>query len=192
MKLILASKSLGRQNLLKVFKIPFIAVESRVDEEQIQDKDPIQLALKRAQAKAQAVWLRQKNKKDLIVLGADTVGFLGNWIFGKPANRGQAAAMLKKLSGQTHSYVSAFVLISQKGRKEGYDVSSVTFKKMNQKEIGFYLDRVSFTKLCAGFTIDNSPQTFVTATKGSIANIIGLPMEKLKFLLWEMNPGQSF
>jgi septum formation protein len=127
-RLILASGSLGRRTLLETLKISFEVVESSVNEEKIQDPDPVKLAVKRAEAKASAVVAEMQNENlkmendnakskierinnKVFVLGGDTVGFMGDWAFGKPKSREEAEEMMRKLSGKTHSYVSAFTII---------------------------------------------------------------------------------
>jgi len=201
-KLILASGSVGRKMLLESLKIPFEIMESSVDEEKIQDEDPIKLATLRAIAKAEEVakkiqgnWGNQGNggnEEKIIVIGADTVGFLDNppvgearWVFGKPKSREEAEEMMRKLSGKTHKYVSAHAIIkletlnSEFEKISGYDVSSVTFRRLSAIDIKTYLDRVEFLKLCGAFKINDSPQDFVTRVEGSISNIIGLSLEKI-------------
>lgn len=219
-KLILASGSNGRRALLESLKISFEIFESDVDEEKIVSRDPIELAVLRARAKARAVAkrilnleLKIKNSEDVLVLGADTVGFLDDWIFGKPKSRKEAEGMMRRLSGKTHCYVSAHCLIKisnfelknknekkvtskndEVGKKDhkidlleivDHDVSFVTFRKLTNEDIKFYLDRVEFLKLCGTFKINDSPQNFVVGTKGSISNIIGLSLEKVVPVLKE-------
>lgn len=197
MKIILASGSLGRRKLLESLGLKFEVMESNVDEEKIVDRDPVKMAVKRATAKAEEVAERVRgNKGDtgdkgdkgkIIIIGADTVGFQGSWVFNKPKSREEAEEMLNRLSGKTHKYVSAHYLITTKkvigsellSKIVGYDVSSVTFRKLTKADIDFYLDHVEYLKLCGAFKIMASPQNFVTKTEGSISNIIGLSLEKL-------------
>lgn len=213
MKIILASASLGRRKLLESLGIKFEVMEPNVDEEKIVDRDPVKMAIARAVAKAQNVYdLIRKNEK-ILIIGADTVGFMDDWVFNKPKSREEAEEMLARLSGKTHKYVSAHSIIKFKlennnlisniqlprptsnfqplTSKHGldfeyitdYDISSVTFRRLTPTDISFYLDRVDYLKLCGGLKIMNSPQNFVTATTGSISNIIGLSLEKLILVL---------
>lgn len=243
MKIILASGSLGRRTILESLKIPFEVMESQIDEEKIVDRDPVKMAVKRAEAKALAVAeeiiiqyssktvgqyygkpVKQYDSRNdtgntvntdvpvyrltgipnFLVIGADTVGFMGGWVFGKPKNRKEAEEILVRLSGKTHKYVSAHCVINfqiqssklqdpkisrnqrlgsstvqQFNRLCGYDISSVTFRKLTAKDISTYLDCVEYKKLCGGIKINDSPQDFVTKIEGSISNVVGLSLEKL-------------
>lgn len=222
-KLILASGSSGRKSLLEALNLKFDVLESGIDEEKIQDTDPVKLAIKRATAKAESVANELTNS--FLVIGADTVGFMDKWVFGKPKSRKEAEEMLQKLSGKTHKYVSAHCVIKisehsedseiqdirkpekSENRKNinlirysdilnfptsrfsefsefseklvGYDISSVTFRKLTNTDIKTYLDHVEYSKLAGGFKLANSPQDFVTRVEGSISNIIGLSLEKI-------------
>ncbi len=186
MKIILGSASLGRKKLMESLKIPFEVVKAEIDEEKIVDLDPVKMACKRAEAKANAVWrkLQKSNgERDVLIIGADTVGWLGNWVFNKPKSREEAEEILGRLSGKTHKYVSAHCLIRLGKNNESsiidYDISSVTFRKLSRADITFYLDRVEYLKLCGAYKIMSSPQNFTIKTEGSISNIIGLSLEKL-------------
>jgi predicted house-cleaning NTP pyrophosphatase (Maf/HAM1 superfamily) len=123
MKIILASASLGRKQLLESLKVPFEVMTAEIDEEKIVDQDPVKMAVKRAVAKAESAAQKiQGNKGNMgnqgkiIIIGADTVGFLDSWVFGKPNSRKEAEEMLGKLSGKTHKYVSAHALIKLKAQ----------------------------------------------------------------------------
>lgn len=214
MKIILASASIGRRKLLESLGLKFEVIASSIDEEKIVDADPVKMAVLRATAKAEDVASSViPAKVGILVIGADTVGWLGNWVFNKPKSREEAQEVMQRLSGKTHHYVSGHCLIwlngsmakwlknSRKARDNhrtiqpfnhfvtkqiaDYDISSVTFRKLSKTDIDFYLDRVEYTKLCGALKIMNSPQNFVTATNGSLSNIIGISLEKLRPFLME-------
>lgn len=117
-KIILASASLGRRKLLESIGVKFEVMESNVDEEKIVDADPVKMAVARAEAKAEEVAAQfvetrycASNRDNILIIGADTVGYQGSWVFNKPKSRKEAEEMLMRLSGKTHKYVSGHCVI---------------------------------------------------------------------------------
>ncbi len=144
MRLILASVSTGRKELLETLKIPFEVMRTNVDEEKIVDRDPVKMACRRAKAKAEDALSKiqgnwgdmgnKGNKGKIVIIGADTVGFLDSWVFGKPKSRAEAVQMLQKLSGKTHKYVSAHTFIKILSNTNQY-YPILTNTNKNQKSV---------------------------------------------------------
>ena len=134
--------------------------------------------------KAQSVFnaLSEEEKKSAVVLGADTVVVLKGEILGKPKNPESAAAMLKKLSGKTHLVLTGYAVITAKGVKKGIVKSKVKFNDLSEKLITDYVATGSPLDKAGAYGIqDGFP--LVKRYKGSLNNVIGLPIERLKPIL---------
>ena len=184
MKLILASNSPRRKDILTEFGYAFNVKISDFKENNVQG-DPVLVAMRFAKGKAESVFSAEKRLGDgtnKVIIGADTVVYFDGKILGKPKNESDAHRMLKLLSGKTHSVVTGFAVISEKIRVFGYDMSEVVFNKLSEKTISDYvatgkpLDKAGSYGVQDGFDL-------VRTVNGSVYNVIGLPIEKIKFVL---------
>mgnify|MGYP001378792682 FL=1 len=134
MKVILASESPRRIRLLKRIFKNFTVVPSGLDEKKINGQDPLDYALKTAEAKARVVG--EKYPDDLVI-AADTVVTIDGLVLGKPASRQEAREMLEKLSGRRHQVVTAIVLVCQNKQKllSDYEITEVIFKPLSSEDI---------------------------------------------------------
>ena len=184
MKLVLASNSPRRKDILKEFGYDFTVKVSDFIEDDAYG-DPISVATRFAKGKATSVFnlLKTANPNvDFAVMGADTVVYYDGKILGKPKDVDDAYGTLKLLSGKTHCVVTGFAVISEKIRVFGYDISEVVFNTLTEKTITDYvatgkpLDKAGSYGVQDGFNI-------VKSVKGSVYNVIGLPIEKIKLVL---------
>lgn len=180
MKLILASSSTGRRKLLTTLKVPFEIVPSNTDEETILRSNPKDTIRLRAKAKAEEIFKKYKGQ-DVLILAADSMVILDGKTIGKPVYKSEAVSMLKHLSGTTHNFTTAFYMISGKFGEiyKGDETSTITFAQMSDEEIDLYLSIDDYTKYAGAYSLFDSPQWFVKEVKGSISNIVGLPLEKV-------------
>jgi septum formation protein len=180
--LILASKSAGRQLVLRQAKIPFIAAPADVDERAIEtkivaeggDADAVALALAGAKALAAS-----RSQGDALVLGADQVAGCGAQLFGKPATRAEAGAQLQRLSGRTHRLYSAIAL-AQGGalRFETVAHADLAMRPLSGAFIEAYLDAMG-DSVCAtagGYQIEGLGAHLFERVAGDHWTIIGLPL----------------
>ncbi|KKS97672.1 MAG: maf protein, septum formation protein [Candidatus Gottesmanbacteria bacterium GW2011_GWA2_43_14] len=178
--LILASQSLGRKKLLEYLKIPFEIVHSQLDEEKIIAPTPEKTLQLRAKLKGEEIAL--KIAKPAIIISADSGAILGRKLLGKPKDRQEAVGIFKRLAGKKHKYVTSTYIIKIYTNKtksvifQSDNVSFVTFRKMSDDGINFFLDRTEFTRFAAGYILV-SAQDFITKVEGSLSNVIGLPLE---------------
>ena len=178
--LILASQSLGRKKLLEYLKIPFEIVHSQLDEEKIIAPTPEKTLQLRAKLKGEEIAL--KIAKPAIIISADSGAILGRKLLGKPKDRQEAGGIFKRLAGKKHKYVTSTYIIKIYTNKtksvifQSDNVSFVTFRKMSDDGINFFLDRTEFTRFAAGYILV-SAQDFITKVEGSLSNVIGLPLE---------------
>jgi len=193
-KIVLASKSPRRKELLKKAKINFIVVESKYKEEKSEkfDKNFIK---KISDCKAQDV--AQSIDFDAVVLSADTIVILDSVCLTKPRNENEAFFCLKKLSNRWHTVITATTVIDGKQKITKTTETKVKFRNLNDDEIKNYIkDFKPFDK--AGSygiqdfvdenTVKNPPETsFIEKIEGPYDNVMGLPVETVKDMLKEIN-----
>lgn len=177
MQLILASNSPRRKEILASGGYQFTITCSDFDEKSI-ETDPVKLAVSFAEGKALSVFENIATKDNVIVLGADTVVYIGDKILGKPKDKTDAINMLKMLSGKTHSVVTGFCVVSNNSKQTSHDVTQVTFNDLSDKTIQDYIDSGLYVGKAGSYGIqDGFP--LVKEYNGSYTNVVGLPKEKV-------------
>ncbi len=181
-RLILASASPRRRELLGQLGVAFEVVVAEVTEHEDPTTDPRTMVAHNAALKADWVAVRNPNA---VVLGADTTVFLDGTALNKPANGAEARAMLRRLSGRTHT---VFTGIAVRGLAGGEKIdegvaSEVEFKEIDEKTIEAYLARVQTLDKAGGYGIQDHPELIVAGYRGSLSNIVGLPIETTKQIL---------
>jgi septum formation protein len=186
--LILASASPRRRELLSLLGIPFRIVVSDFDEDSLRGlSDPLIYVAAAARGKARAVATRE----DGLILGVDTDVVAPNGaILGKPSNRGDAAQMLRLLSGRTHVVYSSICLIRAKsGIMESADErtvrTDVTFSALTDALIDRYLDQNEYADKAGAYGIQGAALALVERIDGDLSNVIGLPLPAVRTLLSE-------
>lgn len=180
-KIILASASPRRKELLRKIVGNFQVVESGVDESQISKASPSAFAKKAAILKAKAV--AQKNK-NAIVIGADTIVVLGKKILGKPKDKNDAINMLKCLSGTMHKVITGIAVISPDGKiVSDFETTKVKMKKVSNKEILAYVESGNPLDKAGAYGIQEIDDIFIYKIDGDYDNVVGLPVLKLKNIL---------
>jgi len=181
-RLILASASPRRRELLAHVYPEFEIVPAEVEEHEDPTTDPRVMVAHNAELKA--AWVAARHP-DAFVLGADTTVFIGNRVLNKPADAAEARAMLRELSGRTHTVFTGLVLkrvVSDLALSDRVE-SEVTFKPLNEALIEAYLAKVHTLDKAGGYSIQEHGEMIVAARTGSLSNIIGLPLEETKQLL---------
>ncbi len=179
MKLILASQSPRRKILLKLLKIPFQVIPSRVAENSTETR-PHKLVQELALRKAYAVAQKQKTG---LVLGADTLVILGDQILGQPKDAADAYRMLYRLSGTTHRVFTGVALIDvEKGTQQvAYAMSKVHMKKL-PIDVILRLARNNLDK-AGSYAIQSKNDPIAKVVQGDYDNVVGLPLAVVKRLL---------
>ncbi|MFZ9746658.1 MAG: Maf family protein [Opitutaceae bacterium] len=180
--LILASASPRRQELLVRLGLPFTVVVADIVEDETPDADPRRLVGHNAALKAAWVAARFPTAT---VLGADTTVCLDGQVLNKPADAADARAMLRRLSGRTHTVHTGLAL--RRGRDalalDAVVDSSVRFRELDAAAIEAYLARVHTLDKAGGYGIQEHPELIVAGYEGSLTNIIGLPLAETKQIL---------
>ena len=185
-KIILASKSKIRKNILDKNNIESVVEPSNVDEDIIKsalirdNATPEIISKNLAELKANKV---SAKKQDQIVLGADSVIDLNGELISKPESREEAMKILKKLNGKTHLLISS-VCISKNGTMiwNYTDKAELTMKKLSNEELKTYLSQISDEKLYAYnvYQIEGEGRNLFDSIKGDENTIMGLPVTKIK------------
>ncbi len=186
MKIVLASKSGVRKEILRKNKIDCVVEPSNVDEDEVktsminEDATPTLISKNLAELKANKV---SNKNPDKIVLGADSVIDLEGELISKPKSRQEAYEILKKLNGKKHQLISS-VCISKNGSMiwNYTDASSLTMKELNLDQIKSYLKRVDDKKLYAYgvYQIEEGGRDLFAKIEGDEDTIMGLPVKKIK------------
>lgn len=181
-EIILASASPRRSFLLEQMGVRFRVLPAEVEEDLGGELSPEKMVLKNAQLKAS--WVAEREPRGL-VLGSDTTVALGGAILNKPRDMEDAAEMLRRLSGQTHTVYTAVCLISSENDLlENHAVSSrVTFKSLDDAGIEEYFTIVNPLDKAGAYGIQQGQDLIIDSLDGSLNNVMGLPTEFLESLL---------
>lgn len=172
---VLASASPRRLELLSEVVSDLTVSPSDIDESDVKATSPRALVKELSKRKALAV-LPQDGNFEKVVIGADTVVYR-NKLYGKPHDRADAIKILNELNGKRH-YVFTGVTVISKGIVRTFAVrSSVRFKSLSQEEIERYVDEYRPYDKAGAYAVQEG--VVVKSYRGSLTNIIGLPMEKL-------------
>jgi septum formation protein len=180
--LILASASPRRRELLAQAGIPFTVVVADVVEHEAEDADPREMVRHNAALKAD--WVAARHP-EATVLGADTTVFIENTVLNKPRDAADARAMLRRLSGRTHTVFTGMAIrrLSDGLKLDQGVASEVTIKPLDEATIELYLSRVHTLDKAGGYAIQEQTDLIVAGFTGSLTNIVGLPVEEMKQLL---------
>ena len=181
-QLILASNSPRRREILKDAGFDFEVIVSDFEEKDVA-LSPIETAINNALGKAQATFDNLGNK-NAVVLGADTVVFYNNTLLGKPKDSEDAVKMLKTLSGNTHTVVTGYAIITQNGTLSGFSESKVTFNSLKKEQIDKYVKSGKPLDKAGAYGIQDG-YDLVKNFEGSLNNVIGLPIEQIAPILKE-------
>ena len=176
-KLILASGSPRRKMLLDAVGLAFEVAESGLDEVRNEGESAPDFALRMACDKALEVSARFP---DAFVLAADTIVECDGRILGKPADAAEARAMLRTLSGNIHTVVTAFAIARASGIAESMAVASrVTFRALSEQEIAAYVASGEPLDKAGAYGIQDTGAGFIDHVDGSRDNVMGLPVREV-------------
>jgi len=177
--LILASASPRRAELLRGLGLEFTVLTSAAEEAHQDDFTARELCLLNAYRKARAV---AKQHPQALVLGADTLVYLGTTLYGKPTDMADAHRMLRELAGHTHQVVTGVCLLHlAKHRCRLFaETTDVTFKPLSDAQITAYLKAIQPLDKAGGYAIQDRGDDIVERINGSFTNVVGLPVERVR------------
>lgn len=171
-KLILASTSPRRADLLQSAGLAFTVVRPDADEKQHPGETPVEYAVRTAREKAESV----PALSGTVILGADTVVAAEGRILGKPADAGDAKAMLRLLSGKMHEVITGVCLRSAGKTVCFHTATAVLFRDLPEAEISAYVASGEPFDKAGAYAIQNGAAGMVRRIDGSYSNVVGLPL----------------
>lgn len=189
-KLILASASPRRSEILKNIGLEFTVMPSKAEEPRISDPSLITSV---SEFKARDVYAQlnqnsslqlQAQKRDyghvFAILSADTIVYLDKEILGKPKNQQEAQEMLTKLSGKTHKVATAITLMKSDGSyHSAIETTTVKFRPITQQEIMNYIENYKPYDKAGAYAIQEPASLFIERIEGCYSNVVGLPVTLL-------------
>ena len=185
-KIILASQSPRRKQLLEWAEIPFEIIVKETGEDYPPGLEPEEVAVYIARKKAEAI--QNKIADEQVILAADTIVVLGESIIGKPVHREEAVSILYALSGEKHKVITGVVL--RKGVREiaFADVTEVEFHKLTIEQIEFYVDKYKPYDKAGAYAIQEWIGVIgIKSVNGDFYNVMGLPVSRVVRELQKIN-----
>ena len=172
MTLILASASPRRQELLKLFGIPFTVRVADIDETMVPQGSPYEEVGRVSRLKALAV----PRENDDVVIAADTIVVCENRVLGKPKTEEEAKAMLSLLSGRDHQVMTGCTLLRGDTCETFTEVTDLHFRELSPKEIARYVASGEPMDKAGSYGIQGGAALFCTHMVGDYYNVMGLPV----------------
>ncbi|WP_348264076.1 Maf family protein [Telmatobacter sp. DSM 110680] len=181
-RLILASASPRRRELLAQAGYTFEVQPAHVNEDLYADEDPIAYVVRLARDKAQAMY-NALNDPQATVLGADTTVTLDGHILAKPEDAADAARMLRLLSGRTHRVITGVALATAAGTEVAAEVTGVQFLTISDEEIAAYIATGEPMDKAGAYGIQGLAAKWIPRIQGCYFNVVGLPLALVATML---------
>lgn len=189
MKIVLASNSPRRKELLSEIVDEFEVIPSNFDESSVKEneKKPEKLVELLSKSKGDEVYSRIELKEDFIIISSDTMIFLDGKFLGKPKDKEDAFRMLKSLENNKHTVYTGLYVLVKKGstvkRILTHSKTDVYFRKLTDEEILNYINTENVLDKAGSYAIQGKTRDFVEKIEGNIETVIGLDIEKLRGIL---------
>lgn len=185
MRIILASSSPRRQELMKEFNLPFEVIVKPVDERFTGNDSIYNESMEISKRKAEAVF--KETTGDVIVISSDTIVVQDNIIYGKPKDYEDAVNMLTKFSNSKHEVISSLCLLVRKNNQEycekTYDKCDVYVDEMTIDEINEWINSNDVYSKAGAYAIQEGFGKYIKKIDGDYFTIVGFPIHKLYILL---------
>ena len=177
-KIILASQSPRRADILRMIGVNFKVEPSNLYEEMNQKIEQNEIAINISKAKAETISLKYTND---IVIGADTIVVFNEEIFGKPKDKNESKKMLKALSGNSHKVITGVTIMNEKLGilKTFSEITEVFVQKIPTKQIEFYVNNFNTLDKAGSYGIQEWFSVWIKKINGCYYNVMGLPVSKL-------------
>lgn len=185
-KIILASQSPRRKQLLEWAEVPFEVIVQETDESYPAGLSVADVAVHIATNKALAI--KNSNVTTLPILAADTIVVLNNEVIGKPKDREDAVSILSKLSGQQHQVITGVVILHGQKTISFADITEVEFHPLTKEEIEFYVDKYKPYDKAGAYAIQEWIGVVgIKSINGDFYNVMGLPVSRVVQQLKEIS-----
>lgn len=182
MKIILASQSPRRKELLGLLNIPFSIQVADIDETPDLNLTPAEDVVRISRLKAEAI---DREPED-IVIAADTIVVWRDYLLGKPKDKAEAKEMLQDLSGNWHQVITGLTVLRGEKRISHAVTTDVSFRELSEQEIEDYIATGDPMDKAGAYGIQSGGALFVDQIHGDYYNVVGLPVCKLSQILKEM------
>ncbi len=183
MKIILASASPRRRELIKNLGIEYEVKTADCEEETVPGEHPKDTVTRLSRTKA--LWIAKRETAPAIVIGADTVVAIDGEILGKPANKDEAAKMLRELSGRTHRVYTGITVTDGNKTVSEYVRTDVKFYELSDEQIQSYVNTGEPMDKAGAYGIQEYGSLLVEGISGDYFNVVGLPVSRLRRVLNE-------
>ena len=189
MKVVLASSSPRRSELMKFLEMPFEVVVRETNEKIMYSSNPYIQCMSVAKEKAQVVF--EEIKGDVVVIGGDTMVLYQNKIYGKPQNHEDAYQMIEEFCNHQHEVISSICVLIRKDGKTyeemDYDKCEVFVDNMTSSEINDWINNHDVYTRAGAYAIQDGFGKYIKEIKGDYFSIVGLPVHKLYAILKKYN-----
>ena len=185
MKIILASKSPRRKEILETMGVSFEIDVADVDESVDSSLSPVEAVCEISKRKADAVVKRHEDE-DCIVISADTVVVIDGRIIGKPKDKEDAFNIIKSLSARTHEVYTGFTVCGKGLEKTDFEVTKVHFKELCDDDIRRYVETGEPMDKAGAYGIQQKGNLFVEYIHGDYYNVVGFPISKICVTIREL------
>jgi len=182
-KIILASSSPRRKALLSKYDLDIDVIPSHIDEKVFQGETSEQVAMSLAFEKALSVVAKLSDNE--IVIGSDTIVYMGRTVLGKPKDEKEAISMLKMLSGREHLVVTGIAVLKANTNIKiiDFEKTIVKFRDLTEEKIMKYIKTGEYKDKAGAYAIQGYGEVFIEKIYGCYSNVVGLPVAKLDELL---------
>lgn len=181
-KVVLASRSPQRRELLAALGVDFETADPAIEE--LTDGDPDELVLENARWKAAAV--AAFAKPGTLVIAGDTEVVIDGRVLGQPEGEAEARAHLERLSGREHEVIGGLALLGSGEPRSGIEISTVTFRELDPVLLEAYLASREWEGRAGSYAIQGLGSALVSGVRGDVSNVIGLPIALLLRLAPEL------
>ncbi len=189
MRVILASKSPRRREILAMLGVQFEIISADADESSA-ERDPAllvnELALRKGRAVRDLLVKEGEWNSDTLIIAADTVVAAGGKILGKPKDDADAASMLRLLSGSTHEVLSGVAVLCGERELAAAERTGVVFSDMSEADIAWYIKSGEPRDKAGAYAVQGLASLFIKGLDGDYFNVVGLPIYRLNNLVKEL------
>lgn len=185
-RIVLASSSPRRRELLGALGVAFEVLPPAVDEQPLPSEEPAAFTLRAAQEKAKAAWRRldMADGRPVLIIAADTVVVREGHILGKPADAAEAVCMLRSLAGREHAVITGVYLLllgnGRTAREELYAIrTAVWFRELDEGEIRSYVSTGEAMDKAGAYAAQGIGCSLIRRVEGSYTNVVGLPLAEV-------------
>ena len=174
LKIVLASRSPRRKDILEKLNWSFVIDPPDIDESPLKDESPINYVQRISAAKADLV--ARRHDQQCIVIAADTTVELNGEIFGQPRDLDEARLMIQKLSGKTHNVHTAISVRHNRETANAVDTASVTMREVSSEMLEWYIGTGESIGKAGAYAVQGHGAAMVADLAGEIDTVIGLPV----------------